>query len=229
MYLNHQIRKTYSNIQTKNLPNQVMINPKMIVDKQIVDHKTKRNGETEPVYEMKLNIDFWKNIKEPINVVLDEAHSIINARRSMSKVNIIMNDWLSLIRRVLGQSESGYGELVYITQLPNRIDTIARDMAHQVRYHVCHYHVSCNKCGTTLSENSEIPEPTTYCPSCGSFKLKKFNHKIEIWHFNNMRSYEGWREFGMNNFYKHYIVTDIEKYFPMYNTLQWDNMFSELY
>lgn len=70
-------RKTYSNIKTK-LKNQVNINPSMIIKKEVVDTKKKKDGTIEPVYEYKLNIDYWKGIKEPINVILDEAHSIIN-------------------------------------------------------------------------------------------------------------------------------------------------------
>lgn len=75
--MNMANRKTYSNIKTK-LKNQVNINPSMIIKKEVVDTKKKKDGTIEPVYEYKLNIDYWKGIKEPINVILDEAHSIIN-------------------------------------------------------------------------------------------------------------------------------------------------------
>ena len=129
MFVNKLNRKTYSNIITKNLKNVVPITPRMIIKEEIVTYKKNRKtGKEEPVYKHTLNVKFWKDIKEPINVVLDEAHSIINARRSMSKINIIVTDWIALIRRVLGQSESGYGELVLISQLANRIDVIAREM-----------------------------------------------------------------------------------------------------
>ncbi len=138
MYHNKFQRKTFTNIKTP-LTNTVQINPNMIISQTIVDYKKNRKtGETEPIYKKKLNIEFWKGIKEPINVILDEAHSIVNARRSMSSVNIILTDWLSLIRRILGQTQSGYGELVFITQLPKRIDIIARDMATNVQYCVMH-------------------------------------------------------------------------------------------
>ena len=225
MYHNRSNRKIYSNISTK-IKNQYDINPSMIINKEIIKVKAKTN---EPVYKLTLNKEFWQGIKEPINVVLDEAHSIINARRSISNVNIIVTDWLALIRRVLGQSDSGYGELVLITQLPNRIDCIARDMATQVRYHICHYVKTCLKCGFSWAENSELPEPLWICPNCDCYKVKKHSHSVEVWHFPNMFSYTGWKDFGMTTFYKHYIVNDIEKIFPLYNTLQWDNMFSEIY
>lgn len=227
MYHNRSQRKIYSNINTK-LKTQVNINPKMIVKKEIIKVKQKTG---EPVYKFSLNKEFWQDIKEPISVVLDEAHSIINARKSMSSVNIVVTDWLALIRRVLGQADSGYGELVLITQLPNRIDIIARDMATQIRYHVCHYVKTClnKRCGCSWAETSELPEPLWVCPRCGHYKVKKHSHSVEVWHFPNMSAYTGWKEFGMSTFYKHYVVNDIEKIFPYYNTLQWDNMFGEIY
>ncbi len=207
----------------------IPINPNMIIKKDVVGTKTKRDGTTEEVTEFKLNIEYWKSIKEPINVVLDEAHSIINSRRAMSKVNVIMSDWIALIRRVLGAAASGYGELVLISQLPRRLDPICRDMASQVRYHVCHYKKQCRKCLSHWRESSETPEGLWLCPKCGSDNIKKFNHKIEVWHFANMNAFETWDEYNAKTFYKHYLIEDIEKYFPLFDTLQWDNMFSELY
>lgn len=229
MALNKTARKIYSNIITKKLSHVIPIKNDMIVKKEIVDHKKKKDGTTEPVYEMKLNVEYWKGITEPISCVLDEAHAIINARRAMSKVNIIVTDWIALLRRVLGSSESGYGELVLITQLPNRIDIIAREMATQIRYHICHYKKKCNKCGTAWQENSEMPEGLWFCPSCNSSNLKKYDHQIEVWHFPSMKHFIGWKEFSSKTFYKHYIIHDIEQYFHHYSTLQWENMFSDLY
>jgi hypothetical protein len=161
--------------------------------------------------------------------VIDEAHAIINARRSMSKVNVIITDWLALIRRVLGQTTTGFGELVFITQLPNRIDLIARDMATQVRYHICHYFKTCNKCKYTWRETSETPEEEWRCRHCGTFDILKHSHRIEVWHFSGMAAYNMWKDMGVNSFYRHYLINDIEKYFPLYDTLQWDNMFNQYY
>ncbi len=227
--LNLNKRKTYSNIQTK-LKNQVNINAGMIIKKEIVDYKQNRKTqEKEPIYKYNLNVDFWKSIKEPINVVLDEAHTILNARRAMSKVNIIVSDWLALIRRVLGQTDAGFGELTFISQLSNRIDIIARDMATNIIYTICHYLKTCQNCEITWQENSEMPEGYTVCPSCSSNNILKHSHKIECWHFPNMQLFQIWHSFGQKTFYKHYFINDIEKYFEYYNTLAWDNMFGELY
>ncbi len=223
MTLNKTHRKSYSNIVTK-LKDQITLRPDMIIKKNITGHK--KNGE--PITELKLNVDFWKSVEKPINIILDEAHSIINSRRAMSKINIIMTDWLSLIRRVIGAAESGYGEVVFITQLPGRIDNIIREMATQIRYHVCHYIKSCINCGTYWNEHSEQPERLWTCPSCGHWKIKKHNHIIEVWHFSSIQNYEGWKEgWSPKGFYKHYFVTDIEEYFDLYDTFQWDNLFSD--
>lgn len=229
MSVNKFQRRTYTNIKTT-LEQCKQINPKMIIKRQIVDHKKNRkSGETEPVYKETLNIDYWKKIKEPINVILDEAHSIVNARRSMSKINIIITDWLSLIRRILGENKQGYGELTFITQLPKRIDVIARDMATNVIYCVMHFQKTCEECRTAWQENSEMPEGYPQCPTCGSMKLKLSKHTVEVWQFSNMNKFELWDSMGTTSFYKHYYVRDIGKYFNLYDTMQWDNLFSEFY
>ena len=229
LYLNKAKRKTYSNIVTK-IPNQINLTANMILKKELVGYKKNRKtDEEEPVYELKLNIDFWKNIKEPINIILDEAHSIISSRRSMSKANILINDWLALIRRILGEKDGSYGELIFITQLPKRIDITARDMATQVQYTICHYRKICLNCKTYWNENSEMPELYYACPTCASTKLKKFNFIIEVWKFINLEAYQYWREFGQRTFYSHFYIRDIEQYFDMYNTFQWDSLFGEYY
>lgn len=229
MALNLSNRKTYSNVKT-DLKNQVDISPDMIIHKEIVDYKTnKKTEEQEPVYKFTLNVEYWKKIKEPINVVLDEAHTILNSRRAMSKVNIIVSDWLALLRRVLGATEAGFGEITFISQLANRIDVIARDMATNIVYTICHYLKTCKKCETTWQENSEMPEGYIICPVCESSEIMKHTHKLECWHFANMPLFQVWHSFGQNTFYKHYYINDIEDYFHLYNTLQWDNMFASMY
>lgn len=222
-------RMNYSNIQT-GLKNQIDIKPEMIVKKEIVDHKVnKKTGEETPVYKYVMNDKFWKKIKEPINVVIDEAHIILNARKSQSTVNNIVSDWIALIRRVLGSTESGYGELTLISQLLHRIDKNARELATIVVYVICHYLKTCEACGTTWQENSEMPEGYVLCPQCQDNVIFKHSHRVECWHFANIQLYQMWKQFGAKSYYKWYIINDIEDYFPLYNTLQWDNMFSNLY
>ena len=229
MALNLNNRITYSNIKTE-LKNQTDIASDMIIKKEIVDYKKNRKtGDDEPIYKLALNVDYWKSIKEPINVVLDEAHTILNARRAMSKLNIIVGDWLALMRRVLGATDAGFGELTLISQLWNKIDINARDLATNILYTICHYIKTCKNCGSSWQENSEMPEGYIICPVCGTSEIKKHSHNLECWHFPNMQLFQIWHSFGQKTFYKHYIIRDIETYFPLYNTLAWDNMFSELY
>ena len=117
MFLDGERIKTYSNIKTK-LKNQIDINPDMIIKKEIEGTKKKRNGEEENIYKYSLNLEYWTNIKENINVVIDEAHSIINSRRSMSKINILLTDWMALVRRILTSKDNigKAGTLILITQ-----------------------------------------------------------------------------------------------------------------
>jgi len=232
MAINREGRQFYANIRTS-LPWQHDITPDMIIKKDQVDtKKNKKTGEEKPVYDYSVNHEFWKD-KGGCSVVLDEAHTLLNSRRSMSTRNIIMTDWIALIRRVLdGGGGMGEGELVLITQLWNRIDNITRDMATQVRHHICHYRKTCITCGLTWSETSEEPEPMWYCPRCRSqaSSIRKHSHIIEVHAFASMDAFKMWSEFGAKSYYRggHYFITDIERYFGFYDTMQWDNMFTEV-
>jgi len=218
--------KTYSNIKTKGIPNSLQINSEMIVKTEIEGYK--KNGQ--PIIKKCLNTEFWKSIGEPINVIIDEAHSILfNSRSSMSKNNKIATDWLALLRRVLGESSYGQGELILISQLSRRLDVIAQEMAHEVRYFIGHYYKRCQKCNSYWHEHSDMAEKLWMCPRCGSYKIKKEGHYSEVWHFQGMGAFISWRDYKTMTYFKHYYVNDIEKYFPMYDTLQWDNLFNEIY
>jgi len=226
LVLNKARRKTYSNIKTT-LTNQIDLKSDMIFKKELVKTIKKRSGDTEAVYDYKLNIDFWKKIKEPINICIDEAHTFYNSRRSLSKKNLIAGDFLALIRKILGSNSTGYGEFILITQNLFKLDVQLRDSANQFRYHICHYKKTCSDCGTSWNETSEMAEPLWVCPRCDNVKIKKHNHFLEIWHFSSMDNYLLWEENHENSFYRHYIVNDIEKYFGLYDTLSFDDLTSD--
>lgn len=229
MCINPTKRKIYSNIQTS-LKNQIDIAPEMIIKKQIVDYKkNKKTGDKEPVYKYSLNVDYWKRIKEPISVIIDEAHTIFSSRRSMTRTNIIFSEWVALLRRVLGQADSGYGELTFISQMTGKLDIIAREMATNIIYTICHYIKTCKDCETSWTENSEMPEGYQVCPSCRSIDLLRHHYRIEVWHFANIQKFQLWYHMGQKTYYRRYFVNDIEEYFHLYSTLQWDNMFSSFY
>lgn len=143
----------------------------------------------------------------------------------MSRINKIMGQFLAFARRVIGSSDSGYGEITFITQLDRRIDVIAREMATQVRYCICHWLKSCRHCGFSWQEMSEMPEKLHRCPRCESWNVVKHDHTVEIFQFANIKAYEGWRMFGMKSYYRRYLIEDIEKVFPMYDTFQWQSLF----
>ena len=198
----------------------------MIIKKEVI--KIKKDGT--PVYNKKLNVDFWKDINEKegsINVILDEAHTLINSRRAMSGTNKVMSDFLALLRRVLGNSPSGYGTLTLISQLERRLDIIACEMATNIRFHICHYKKICKNCGSIYNENNESPDPLFQCPNCFKWNLEKCQHKVEIYEFKNMDLYRKWFFSGAKTYFKRYMINDIEQYFKFYNTLQWDNLISE--
>jgi hypothetical protein len=228
MVINPYHRKVFTNIAVFNQPHIVKLEPDHIITKELVKTVKKKDGSAEAVFGYKLNIDFWKQQKEPISIVLDEFHNICNSRAFMSKKNQIFNKWLTMIRRVLGSAGGEYGELVLISQLSNQVDVIARELCHQVRFHRCNYVKQCHDCGCRWTENSDMPIILWECPECASIKLKKTDFDIEIWMFEDIFSYKGWKEFGLKTYFRHYHVWDVEELgFPYYSTMQWDNLFED--
>jgi hypothetical protein len=219
----------YTNINTT-LKNCNLIRPENIIKRELLGYKkSKFSAAKEEVYKQNLNLDFWKNAKKPCHVYLDEAHSIINSRRSMSKLNVLCSEWMAMLRRVLNESDSKTGDLVLISQLIMKLDENARDMCTQISYHICHWVKRCERCHTQWQENSQLPEQAHLCINCGSDVLVKNSHAIEIMKFENFDAFQGWNINREKTFYDHYMVLDIHKYFGVYNSLQWDNLFTGYY
>jgi hypothetical protein len=239
MYLNPQ-NTYYTNITpTVHFPNLKIIKGSDIILKEEVGEKQRTK---EKIYKYSLNTEFWKAQPKPLTVVIDEAHTLINSRRSMSKINIILSDFLSLIRRITN-SPLAEGELVVITQFLGRVDVNIREMASQVRYHREHYVRRCyvhgilrNKYTGQFWENSDFPKDKKmdFCPYCGKGMIK-CNQLIEVWHFGGdaavsaEENFYYWKFKKEKRFYDHYYIRDGYKYWNMYSTFQWDNMFSEFY
>ena len=225
LILNNDGRHTFSNIQTKKIKNNTVIQSEMVIEKELI--KIKKNGEE--VFKKKLNVDFWKNVTEKygsVNVVLDEAHTLLNSRRAMSDTNKVLSDFLALVRRVLGADSRGSGDLVLISQLSRRLDVIACEMANLVKYHVCHYTKHCS-CGFNIQENNEMPHLLHQCPVCGNHQLERKNFMIEVFEFKSIDLYNRWYDLGYKSYFNRYYIKDIEKVFPYYDTLQWDNLISD--
>ena len=222
-------KTTFSNIILKKVKKKtvVQINRDMIFKEVVVKVRPK----SDDITKLMLNSDYWKNTKksfpEGINVVLDEAHTLMDSRRSMSTTSVIMNDFMALLRRILGDSGEGYGELVLITQLGRRLDINARDLATSVHYHLCHYKRTCEKCNYNFWETNEVYQKPKICPRCGWRKMLKDQFIIEKWEFDSMDNCDLWVDHKIKSYQKHYYITDIEQYFPHYDTFQWENLISE--
>jgi len=222
----------FSNIQTKSkgkhaLKNNHVIKRDMILHKEV--KKIRKDGTVD--YEIKFNKDYWLKQKEKyghFNVVLDEFHTLMEARKFMSKQNRVMGDFLALIRKVCSDSlhESS---LTLISQLDSRIDTIARQMATEIRYHVCIYDKSCTKCGAYWTEHSELPDFKKHkrCPQCESNILKKSNYKILIHYFDSIKNYNEWKECNIQSQIQTKLIENIDVYFEYYDTFQMDDLISE--
>jgi predicted Zn-ribbon and HTH transcriptional regulator len=220
-------RHIFTNIDVKgkDFKHVIKLQPEMIIVKDIIGYK--KDGEAK--YEYRLNQEYWKEqIKKlgSIHVIIDEAHTFFNPRRSMSKVNVIMTDFLALLRRVIGSADGSDGELVLITQLQRRLDIIAKEMSTHVQFHVHHYFKFCKKCGFKYYENNETAHKPMDCPKCGYWNIKKINNKIEVFEFKNIDDYNNWKDYGTKSYYGHYMINDIQKIFGNYNTLQWGDLLS---
>jgi thymidine kinase len=221
----HKEFYTNINVNGKDFRHVHKLKAEMIIKKEQIG--TKRDGK--PIYELKLNTEFWRDMiekKRKINIVIDEAHIFLNPRRSMSKLNIIMTDFLALLRRVLGSSDNS-GELILITQLSRRLDVIAKEMSTQISYCVHHFKTRCSKCYYTWSESNENPNRQQVCPACRNWKIARIESMIEVRDFKNIEHFMRWHELHEHTYFRRYLITDIVNIFGNYDTLQFEDMFSE--
>lgn len=219
-------RPVYTNIIMRHkTPHVKKISHEMIIRKEIV--RTEKSGK--PVYDYKLNTEYWKSAPKPCDVVIDEAHNIFNARNSMTKQNRLISQWLALLRRVIGGSSGSYGELIMISQLGRQVDIIGKEMASQVQYHIMHSIMQCSKCGYEQRRTSQDPEHFKLCRKCGGWRFKEHGHFVMVYKFADYSLFEMWRDFGSKSYYRHYIIKDIADYFKYYDTQQWESMFENVY
>lgn len=229
LYINPTHREMFSNISTKGIKNNHLINRTMLIKKTVIG--IKKNGEE--IIKQEFNKDFWVYTAKKYNgisVIIDEAQNLLNARRGMSNTSRCMQDFLTLLRRILGSNDAGYGELIMISQLERKLDVLLKESCNLIKYHLCHYLKTCTICGTTWPENNEISEPVFDCPRCKCDKIKRHSFKIEVWHFKSMDLFIKWKYYGQKTkltAHRHYYINDIEKYFPLYDSLTWDDLISE--
>lgn len=82
-----------------------------------------------------LNWDFWKSQlqeNDGFDICIDEMHNLFNSRRSMSKENILLMQFVAQIRKILSGNENNH--FTVISQRLERIDVSLRDLVGCVIY-----------------------------------------------------------------------------------------------
>lgn len=223
----HKLFITNIDVTGKGFSHVMKLKGNMIIKKEHVS--VKRDGT--PVYKLSLNVNFWKDLvknKGSVNVILDEAHVLLNPRKSMSRVNVLMGDWLSMLRRVIG-SQDAFNELILITQLSRRLDVVAKEMATNIEFTINHYLSRCNRCKAEWWENNETADKFYTCPNCGDWHINRVKSYIEVFCFKNIDAFMMYKDGGMRSYYSRYLINNIESVYDNYNTLQWEDMMSEFY
>jgi len=129
---------------------------------------------------LRLNWEFWKTTTKKyggFNIVLDEIHNIMHSRRSMSKNNIILSQWVAQIRKVLGSSEKH--DFICISQETDRIDSSIRDLTNEIVY--CDKFISNTRLKTKVQQDGktcfkELNKVWVFCYHfLGSGCLNRYN------------------------------------------------------
>ena len=206
-------RTTYTNIVTKNIKNVIRIQPQDIITK---------SGDKKPSYD--LNVDFWNTRDKPLNILWDEVHLTANSRMSMSKVNMILSRFIAMARRITGFDDRGYGHFTFIAQKDRTIDVNIRDLCNEIIYHIGRWILHCQDCGTKLWVNSEMQQ-LDKCIRCKSWNIRKENLMIEQLKFSEWNDFYAWtNKIKGKWWYEHTIVTDIDRFFDRYDTMQMENI-----
>jgi len=106
-----------------NHPKVTRLKKEHIILDDVIGHK--QNG-TE-IIKKKLNWDFWNEHKhEGYDICLDEVHNLVHSRMAMTKNNVLLTQWISQIRKILGENENHH--IWLISQRIERIDVAFRDL-----------------------------------------------------------------------------------------------------
>lgn len=216
----------YTNIRTKKLSHVHVITPDMLIQDKVIGHK--RNGEE--IIKKSFNKQFWQETVEEkgnLHIVLDEFHLMMDARRPSSTINKIMADFLAMGRRVAQHNPTQQGSLTLITQLERRIDIVSKEMATNVQWTRAHKQRTCS-CGFSRWVTNEDPIQYYTCSYCKK-NTKESQILIEVWLFTSYRAFELFYYGNKKTYYYHGFIKDIHKYFSLYNTVQWEDMFEGYY
>lgn len=178
-------------------PNVIRLQEDHIIKRTII--KEKKDGT--PVYKYEVNWDFWNDfIKEnnSFDIYIDEAHSVANARRSISKWNIFFNYWISQIRKILSGNDRNH--LYMISQRITGIDSVARELAGEIIY--VYKVVYPQLQPTKLPDGSVQMLPKTFIFKVyftGMFALESLSS-----YFSGEKSYSAKNYFLANYYYQFY-------------------------
>lgn len=210
-------RKTYTNLNTNNVKNAVFIKPSDII--QIIPNPKDKKKEL-----FQLNIKYWKKQKKPLNVLWDEIHLTANSRKSTSKVNMVLSQFMAMARRITGFDKRGYGHFTFIAQKERTIDVNIRELCNEIIYHISYWRITCNDCGKFVYWTSE-KQQLEQCLNCGSWDIFKDDVYVLRLFFNKWENYYRYTEGEQGRFhFKRQFVYDIEDYFQYYDTMQISNV-----
>lgn len=219
---------TYTNVKTKNGLKTFLLNKDSIILNKVVGQKNKRDGTTEDVIETEVNFDFWEKAKKKhqfgFNIVIDEAHSIIDARTSMSKQNRIAKKWASSLRKIIS-CDKGSGDVILISQLPRGIDVWAKELCNQYRWHEYVSHRQCNNCKERYVFNSSSEEPQERCPNCDYGNNTELASKLISYRFKTIEDVEAFIYYNAKTYYYAEVINNPNYFYRYYDTFQIENLF----
>lgn len=155
-----------------------------------------------------INYDYWNGvIKEykGFDIVLDEFHNLMSSRRAMSKRNVLLSDWLSQIRKILGASEQN--NLYLVTQKIRRIDINSRDLAHC--FIVCRKQEFREKIPTKVRESGRL-----------STRMLPIVVIIKYW-FGSEKAVNDFEDFGRKTYYNitKFVANHYYRYYDSYELI----------
>jgi hypothetical protein len=229
LYMKNNPHKTFiTNIHVRGqgFKHVMLLKAEMIIKKEVTG--VKRNGKE--VYKATFNKEFWQDLIKKhgeMNIIIDEAHAFgLNPRRSMSSLNLVMTDFVALIRRVLGSADNT-GDAFFISQLSHRLDPKLRDMAEKVFYMINHYICECSICHQKWAETNETARKFELCPRCRDYRFKKIHSEIEVFEFASNDKFIEWKDYKIRSYYNRYIQKNIMQIYGNYDTVQIDDILSQ--
>lgn len=161
---------------------------------------------------MRVNYQYWNDISsknpEGFDIYLDEFHNIMGSRRGMSKRNVLMSDWLSQVRKILGENERC--NLYLLTQKLRRIDINSRDLAHVI--------VKCEK---VVHEGVLID--TVVKAKDGSYEVRRLPLVViyKYW-FNDCEACQAFETLGIRSYYActRFAANPYYRYYDSYRMVE---------